>query len=605
MPTSMPCVTRAKRCLHPDCYDRLGRKVGLELERSKRPLKQQLLPSSTEQRAAKQLRLRICEKQQQESLLQQQRAVGFELSSGTGSKSLHKPRALPPGTVAPPAPRSVIRPPAKPTKRKGCGGEATYFHVLGQPWESKGFAELAKEEVDRMRAARPPTADELLADHERHQEEERLNKEEEERVRTYYHEIDEARRERELEAQRQIDAEADDDDEVKATEARRLMVLHKSLQARYATDQRVQTADRAIGAAKCSAMWTAQIEERAMIERLQEQHDEEQAKKDNAFNESKWGTLPHQELLAHNKRLEFGAAVRQQINDRRQLRHLAEERRREESRQMRDAFEEFKRFQTEQAQASGQRKRDYRKELFHYIQLHQDFSRMLCEQERRDELRANDFVLKKEQQRLEQRQQKAAIEADKARKRDALYVIQQKILDAKDNREEMRLLAEHERLERKYRMEERQAVEHRRRLVSELRLGNRLAMEQINKLKACYYTQRQREMDEVKEERARYEQQQKAEQQQRLGKKLSLHHGVTAQMEEHERARRRDLEQERVASERARVLEEQRQKEIDMVISVKLDELAKKRCLPHNAIQSLTARVASGASKKLSNHFQP
>ncbi|KAH8275723.1 hypothetical protein KR044_007379 [Drosophila immigrans] len=600
MPT-MPCVTRANRSLHPDCYDRLGRKVGLELERSKRPSK--LLP--TDQRAAKQLRLRICEKQQQESLLQQQRAVGFHLSSGPGSKSLTKPRALPPGTVAPPAVRLPYRSPAKPTKRKGCGGEATYFHVLGQPWESKGFAELAKQEVDRMRASRPPTAEELQAEQERNQEEERLNKEEEERVRTHYHEIDEARRERELEVQRQIDAEADDDDEEKAAEARRLMVLHKSLQARHATDERVQTAIRAIGAAKCSAMWTAQIEERAMMERLQEEHDVEQARKDTAFNESKWGTLPHQELLAHNKRLEFGAAVRQQINDRRQLRHLAEERRREESRQMRDAFEEFKRFQAEQSLQSGQRKRDYRKELFHYIQLHQEFGRLLCEQERRDELRANDYVLKKEQQRLEQRQQKAAVEADKSRKRDALYVIQQKILDAKDNREEMRLLAEHERLERKYRLEERQAVEHRRRLVAELRHGNRQAMEQINKLKACYYAQRQREMDEVKEERARYEQQRKVELDQKLGRKLSLHQGVTAQMEEHERARRRDLEQERVESDRARALEQQRQKEIDMVISVKLDELAKKRCLPQNAIQSLTGRVASAAHKKLSNHFQP
>lgn len=234
-------------------------------------------------------------------------------------------------------------------------------------------------------------------------------------------------------------------------------------QARHATDERVQTAIRAIGAAKCSAMWTAQIEERAMMDRLQEEHDMAQARKDTAFNESKWGSLPHQELLAHNKRLEFGAAVRQQINDRRQLRHLAEERRRDESRQMRDAYDEYKRFQLDQTVANGQRKTHYRKELFHYIQLHKDFGRLLCEQERRDELRANEYVLNKEQQRLEQRQQKAAVEADKARKRDALYVIQQKILDAKDNREEMRLLAEHERLERKYRLDERQAVEHRRR----------------------------------------------------------------------------------------------------------------------------------------------
>ncbi|KAH8396351.1 hypothetical protein KR222_008892 [Zaprionus bogoriensis] len=600
MPIAMPCVTRAGRSLHPDCYDRLGRKLGLEFERAKR---QQKTPAS-ETPGKRQLRLRICEKQQQEAALQQSRAVGFELSTGTGSKTLQKPRTLPPGTV-PPTARMVKRVPQKPTRRKGQGGEATYFHVLGQPWESKGFAELQKDDVERMKAARPPTAEELQAEAERLQEEERANKEEAERVRMYYYEIDEARRERELEVQRQIDAEVDADDEEKAAEARRLMVLHKSLQARHATDERVQTAIRAIGAAKCSAMWTAQIEERAMMGRLQEEHDMEQARKDNAFNESKWGSLPHQEKLAHDKRLAFGAAVRQQISDRRQLRHLAEERRREESRQMHDAYEEYKRFQMEQLQAKGERKTHYRNELVHYIKLHQDFGRLLCEQEQRDEIRANAFVIKKEQQRIEQRQQKAAVEADKERKRDALYVIQQKILDAKDNREEMRLLAEHERIERKYRLEERQAVEQRRRLTEELRRGNRQAMEHINKLKACYYTQRQREMDEVKEERARYEQQREVEQQQKLDRKLSLYQGVTAQMEEQERARRREQELERVESERARAMEEQRQKEIDMVISVKLDELAKKRCLPQNALQSLTGRVASASHKKLSNHYQP
>ncbi|KAM8718353.1 hypothetical protein ACLKA7_000167 [Drosophila subpalustris] len=602
MPTSqMPCVTRTHRLLHPDCYDRLGRKIGLELEkRAKRPITKL---SNVEQHQGK--KKSICEKMQLESLWQQQRARNFQLSSGPGAKSLAKPRALPPGTVAPPAARLPTKRPQQPTKRKGRGGEATYFHVLGQPWESRGFAALARDEVERMKSARPPTAEQLLAAQERHQAEERHNKAEEERVRSHYHEIDEARRQRELEAQRQIDAEADGADEEKAAEARRLQVLHKSLQARHATDERVQSAIRAIGAAKCSAMWTAQIEERAMMARVQAAHEAEQARKDDAFNASKWGALPHQELLAHNKRLEFGAAVRQQIHDRRQLRHLAEERRRDESRQMRDAYDEYKRCQTEQQVVNGQRKQHYRQELFHYIQLHQDFGRLLCEQERRDELRANAYVLQKEQQRLEQRQQKAAAEADRARKRDALYVIQQKILDAKDNREEMRLLAEHERLERKYRLDERQAVEQRRRLVAELRHGNRQAMEQLNKLRACYYTQRQREMDEVKLERARYEQQQKVEQQQKLGRKLSLYQGVTAQMEEHERARRRDLEQERVESAKARALEEQRQKEIDMVISVKLDELAKKRCLPANAIQSLTGRVANAAHKKLSNHFQP
>ncbi|EDV98669.1 GH23457 [Drosophila grimshawi] len=186
-------------------------------------------------------------------------------------------------------------------------------------------------------------------------------------------------------------------------------------------------------------------------------------------------------------------------------------------------------------------------------------------------------------------------------KKNALFVIQQKILDAKDNREEMRLLAEQERMERKYRQQERKTVELRRRQMDELHQGNREAMAHINKLKSCYSVQRQREIDDLKLQRLRYQQQQQLEQQQKLGRKLSLHQGVTAQMEEHERARRRDHMRERVESERTYALEEQRQKEIDMVISVKLDELAEKRCLPHNALQSLAGRVKYTGLQKLAN----
>lgn len=341
------------------------------------------------------------------------------------------------------------------------------------------------------------------------------------------------------------------------------------------------------------------------MERLQEERDVEQARKDTAFNDSKWGSVEEQEQRALDKRQAFGDAVRQQMADRRQLRHLAEEQRREESRQVADAYTEYKRYQVDQMHATGERKLHYRKELFHYIQLHRDFNRLLCQQEQRDEIRANTYVINKEKQRLEQRQLKADIEADKERRRDALFVLQQKILDAKDNREEMRLLAEHERLERKYRLLERQAAENRRTLVEDLRNGNRKAMDEIQKLKACYYSQRQREMDEVKEERARYEKQRQVELQQKIGRKINLYQGVTAQMEEHERARRREIERDRMESEKNRALEEQRQKEIDMVISVKLDELGKKRCLPQNALQSLTGRVANSGNKKLSNFFKP
>ncbi|ALC48303.1 CG5062 [Drosophila busckii] len=604
MPMSMPCTTHASRALPRDCYDKLGRRIGLDLEQSIYPSKsKQLLPAaSTGGPMRRQSRQKICEKMMAEAETQNRSRF---LQAGKTRKAQMR-KGLPPGTVPPGESQGSVFSRPKASKRGGCGGVASYFHVQGRSWESKGFAELKQTEVEHLRSLRPPTVEQLQAEQELRREEERQNKAEAERVRMYYQEIDEARRERELEAQRQIDAEADDtQDEVKAAEIRRLKVLHQSLQARHEQDERVQSATRAIGAAKCSAMWTAQIEERAMLERLQDEFDVLQEHKANEFNDSKWGSIARQNEKEHERRLKFGAEVRQQINDRRQLRHLAAERDRDEALQVRDAFDEYRRYQQEESKVHGARKAHYRNELFHYIQLHRDFGKLMCEQERRDELRANDYVIKKEAQKVEARLKQAALEAEKERKRDAMFVIQQKILDAKDNREEMRLLAEHERLERKYRMEEREAVETRRRLVDELRQGNLQAMQQMEKMKACYYAQRKRETDEMKAERLRYEAQQKIEQEQNMGKKINLHQGVTAQMEEHERARRREIEQERLDDEKARAQEAQRQKEIDMVISVKLDELAKKQCLPYNALQSLSGRVANSGQRRLAGNIQP
>jgi len=64
------------------------------------------------------------------------------------------------------------------------------------------------------------------------------------------------------------------------------------------------------------------------------------------------------------------------------------------------------------------------------------------------------------------------------------------------------------------------------------------------------------------------------------------------------------LENEHLAFERERAAEAQRQKEIDTVITVKLDDLQKRGCLPNLAVRSLKGRVENaGNKKKLGSEF--
>ncbi|EDW72158.2 uncharacterized protein Dwil_GK10338 [Drosophila willistoni] len=451
-----------------------------------------------------------------------------------------------------------------------------------------------------MRATRPRTAEEKLYDQERRLDEQRRYNEEAERIRNYFHDIDEVRREKEREKEREQDALAEDNiDEGTRTEAKRVQVLHKALNSRYESDVRVKEATRAINEAKCSAMWTAQIQERRLLDRIKANFDEEQNSKNNEYNQSKWGTLEQRDLNETEKRMKFGNAVRQQISDREKLRFMAQDRSRDEAKQVQAAIDEFKRFEAEQSLLNNTRKSAYRDELHKYIKLHKDFRRLMCEQEQRDERRAYDYVLEKEKKRKADRAEREAIEADQKRKRDILFAVQQKIIDAKDNRDEMRFLAERERLERRYRDEERQAAEKERRLVTELKQANLDQMEQISKLKACYYVQREKELKQILKDRNKFEEEKKKEAEQLLAKKDDLRTAVAMQMEEREKIRRRDQEEERLNYEKSRAAEALRQKEIDMVIAVKLDDLAKKNCLPNVTLRSLTGRLTYAGQKKL------
>ncbi|XP_068159000.1 uncharacterized protein [Drosophila tropicalis] len=597
MPMTLPCASkRSTMTLHPDCYDKRGRKIYVDSP-APNVLQEPDIVSCGNRGGGGKLRPGSKQQQQQQqrrTLPPGTRAPG-SVASGRAAAAAAGARG---GSLAGSRRKFGNKP--SPSQKRLEGAKATFFHVQGQSWESKGFAQLDAEEVERMRATRPRTAEEKLYDQERRLDEQRRYNEEAERIRNYFHDIDEIRREKEREKEREQDALAEENiDEETRTEAKRLQVLHKALNSRYESDVRVKEATRAINEAKCSAMWTAQIQERRLLDRIKANFDEEQNKKNDEYNQSKWGTLEQRDVNEVEKRAKFGNAVRQQISDREKLRFMAQDRSRDEAKQVQAAIDEFKRFEAEQAILNNTRKSAYRDELHKYIKLHKDFCRLMCEQEQRDERRAYDYVLEKEKKRKADRAEREAIEADHKRKRDILYAVQQKIIDAKDNRDEMRFLAERERLERRYRDEERQAAEKERRLVTELKQANLDQMEQISKLKACYYVQREKELKEILKDHKKFEEEKKKEAEQLLAKKDDLRSAVAMQMEEREKIRRRDQEEERLNYEKLRAAEAVRQKEIDMVIAVKLDDLAKKNCLPNVTLRSLTGRLTYAGQKKL------
>ncbi|XP_017135119.1 uncharacterized abhydrolase domain-containing protein DDB_G0269086 [Drosophila miranda] len=577
MPKEMPCEPRAsKGLLPPDCYDRTGNVVYFENAAARVP----------------QVEAAPC---------------GVRRDRPVKPKDAQGKRILPPGTRPPgPVPGALAAVARRiggnkptPSQKRVESGKATFFHVQGQSWESKGFAELTTQELDRMRSLRPKTADEKRSEQAQRQDEQRFQTEETERMRNYFHSIDERRREKERERQRQQDVEAADIDEEQRAEAKRLQVLHNSLNARYERDERVREATKAISEAKCSAMWTSQIQERRILDRIQEAYDAQQARKNLEYNNSKWGTTEEKDAADESKRKQFGADVRQQILDRQHMRYVAQDRQRQEAREVRAAVDEYKKAEAHNIEKISQGKLNYREELDKYNRLHREFVRMMCLQDQSDEQRAHDYLIQKEAKLREERAEMQAHQAEVKRQRDALFIVQQKILDAKDNHDEMRFIAEHERLERKYRETERLAAEKERRIADELRKGNLEQMERLSQMKACYYAQRERDTKEMMQYRAEEEEKRKLEVEADKVKREKLRSGVACQMEQREKARRRELENERLEFEKARAAEAQRQKEIDTVIAVKLDELTKRGCLPGQALNTLKGRVANAAHKKL------
>jgi len=201
MPMVMPCRSRAAMKLHPDCYDRLKKPIYLETP-----------PLST---------------------VEEEPLCGVRRDRPVKPKVQRRP--LPPGTrlpnpVAVPGQKitrsAVGGGKAPPRARKYDGAKATFFHIKGQSWESKGYAELSQCELDRMRASRPRTTEERRAEQDRRMEEQQYHTAEAERMRNYFHDIDEQRREKEREAQKRDDDEADEDvNEDRRAEAKRLQVV--------------------------------------------------------------------------------------------------------------------------------------------------------------------------------------------------------------------------------------------------------------------------------------------------------------------------------------------------------------------------------------------
>ncbi|XP_030382096.1 trichohyalin [Scaptodrosophila lebanonensis] len=509
--------------------------------------------------------------------------------------NLEQQRRLPPGTVPP---RMGSK--APPTKQKAEGSKATHFHVLGRPWKAMPYTELTQNDLKRLRNARPKSFEDRHLQQERLQMEQQRRTDEIEDLRIYFRDIDEAHRARDRKRERDIALLGADvfEDKVKL-EAKRLQVLHKALNEKYATDELVKNTKRVISDAKCSAIWSAQIAERKLLERVQEQHDHEMMRKNEEYNNSRWGTKDQKEETEAQRRAEFGEAVRHQISEHMALRFQADDRKKMEARDVRAAAAAYRRAETERSERMLKQRQEYREELELYVRIHKDFQRMLCEQERIDEQRALEYMMAKEKQLKQERKEKAAHDADISRRRDILYTIQQKVLDSQGNRDEMRYLMEREQLERKYREDERVEAEKRRRMELKLRDDRRQQIKEQHEAKACFYQKQEDELQMLAAQRAIFEERQKKEEEKLTCRRKTFHASVAKQIEDREKARRRRIEEENLVLERARLSNRERQEEINTVITVQLDELARTECVPPEKLRVLLGRVANLDKKRL------
>ncbi|XP_011189016.2 cilia- and flagella-associated protein 45 [Zeugodacus cucurbitae] len=454
---------------------------------------------------------------------------------------------------------------------------------------TKNQTTLTQKELDRLKnASKVVTLEDRLEVLKRQEEERNRMEKETEEVRTRFKKIDDAR-------QKALEENAVKEDLFGAGE--KVKVLERAFLAKHEQEEEVRRVNRIILNAKCQAVRDAQIQEK---EDFQRELRNEEMRMDRMVLEGATGALKKEDAKEEKKKeekLKYACEIRNQLNERETLRFLEAERLEQEAKRIRKANELIRVEDERQAQLQRERKLKFREELNRIAEMAALFKRMLCEQEREADMRAAAYMREKQKKERELAMEKKLAQEASESKRQRIFILAQKVLEAKSASEELSYMREQERIEREYRRKEKEATMRKRQIEKDLAEARESQLRQTKQRQALQIARAEQDFDNLMAQVKVDEEKQKQQEAQRERQNDCYRQAIIKQMNDKELERRRLLELDRAQALDWREGERQRDRNIRAVIDAKLAAM-RDACLPEKYIKEVEMQLTKIKGQK-------
>ncbi|XP_067646590.1 cilia- and flagella-associated protein 45 [Eurosta solidaginis] len=456
-------------------------------------------------------------------------------------------------------------------------------HATGRKsGKTRNQAMLTVKELERLKvASKVPTLEERLADLKRQEEERNRMEKETEELRLRFKKIDDAR-------QKALEENAVKEDLFGAGE--KVKVLERAFLAKHEQEEEVRRVNRIILNAKCQTVRDAQIQEK---EDFQRDLRDEEIRIDRMVLEGATSALKKEDANEERKKaekLKYACEIRNQLSERENLRFLEAERLEEEAKRIRKANELIREEDERQAKLQRERKLKFREELNRIAEMAALFKKMLCEQEREADMRVAAYIREKQKKERElAMEKKLAIEAAES-KRQRIYILAQKVSEAKSASEELNYMREQERIEREYRRKEKEAALRKKQIEQDLAEARERQLRDTKHRQALQIARAEQDFDTLMSQVKLEEEKQKQREAQREKQNQCYRQAIIKQMNDKEFERRRLLDLDRAQALDWREGERQRDRNIQTVINAKLAAM-RDACLPERYVKEVEMQL--------------
>ncbi|KAJ6634751.1 Cilia- and flagella-associated protein 45, partial [Pseudolycoriella hygida] len=338
----------------------------------------------------------------------------------------------------------------------------------------------------------------------------------------------------------------------------------------YETEE-IQRANRLILATKCHVIRNAQIAEKYEIER---EIREEDNRLDKMMLEEREKALQLVDITEMKQKIQ-NAKIAEELKLQRHQRELAKlleaERIEDEAKKIAKAITATNVEMDEQERQRKKEKQKIKMELEQFKQLSEHFKSKAFEEQRIADMKAQEYmrgkqardkaIIRERQLKLEQQQREA----------DALLKLQTKLLETKNEREEMCLRRNQEEKEREFRRKEKEAAIKKKALEKDLEIVRATQLKEHQKAKAIEMTRDKIEFDIALAKLMAEEAKEKEKQEKLLKEQEKYRAEIINQMKQKEFQKREKQRLERIEFMNEQEKEKERIKNIQMIIKSKID----------------------------------